>query len=139
MTYSIDQSFIYGECTYKQRYDVLSVVMINIPEYGKLYKVNNEPSELHKMLYDIFVEKNSAKEKIEIIKEKYNLISETLERRINYMCNLSEALVEDTRKASVNITKLFMQGKTSEEIEKITDYPLSLIEEVQADLEEVKP
>ena len=55
------------------------------------------------------------------------------------MCNLSEALVEDTRKASVNITKLFMQGKTSEEIEEITDYPLSLIEEVQADLEKVKP
>ncbi len=99
-------------------------------------RLHNVPSILHEMLYDIFVEKKSAEEKIESIKEKYNLVSESLGRRINYMCNLSEALVEDTRKASVNITKLFMQGKTSEEIEELTGYPLSLIEEVQADLVE---
>ena len=52
------------------------------------------------------------------------------------MCNLSEALVEDTRKATAKITKLLMLNKTSEEIEELTGYPLSLIEEVKAELEE---
>ena len=86
------------------------------------------------VVYDIFVEKKSAEEKIETIKEKYNLISETLERRINVMCNLSEALVEDTIKDTIRV--MLSKGKTPEEIEEFTDYPLDLIEEVKADLEE---
>ena len=86
------------------------------------------------VVYDIFVEKKSAEEKIETIKEKYNLISETLERRINVMCNLSEALVEDTIKDTIRV--ILSKGKTPEEIEEFTDYPLDLIEEVKADLEE---
>ena len=52
------------------------------------------------------------------------------------MCNLSEALVEDTRKATVKIIKLLMLNKTSEEIEDLTGYPLELNEKVKADLEE---
>lgn len=52
------------------------------------------------------------------------------------MCNLSEALVEDTRKATAKIIKLLMLNKTSEEIEDLTGYPLELIEKVKADLEE---
>ena len=90
------------------------------------------------VVYDIFVEKKSAEEKIETIKEKYNLISETLERRINVMCNLSEALVEDTIKDTIKdtIRVMLSKGKTPEEIEEFTDYPLDLIEEVKADLEE---
>ena len=86
------------------------------------------------VVYDIFVEEKSAEEKIETIKEKYNLISETLERRINVMCNLSEALVEDTIKDTIRV--ILSKGKTPEEIEEFTDYPLDLIEEVKADLEE---
>ena len=80
------------------------------------------------------MEEKSAEEKIETIKEKYNLISETLERRINVMCNLSEALVEDTIKDTIRV--ILSKGKTPEEIEEFTDYPLDLIEEVKADLEE---
>ena len=54
------------------------------------------------------------------------------------MCNLSEALVEDTIKDTIKdtIRVMLSKGKTPEEIEEFTDYPLSLIEEVQADLEE---
>lgn len=35
------------------------------------------------MLYDVFVEKKSAEEKIKLIKDRYNLVSESLGRRIN--------------------------------------------------------
>ena len=133
-SYSINSTPIYGKCEFVDRYDLLSVVMVNMPKEGCLHRVDNVPSILHEMLYDIFVEKKSAEEKIEIIKEKYNLISEALERRINHMCNLSEAIVEDTMRDT--IVRMLSKGVTSEEIEDLTGYPLSLIEEVQADLVE---
>ena len=50
------------------------------------------------------------------------------------MCNLSEALVEDTIKDTIRV--MLSKGKTPEEIEEFTDYPFDLIEEVKADLEE---
>lgn len=49
------------------------------------------------------------------------------------MCDLSEAIVEDTMRDTV--VRMMSKGKSSAEIEKLTGYPLSLIEEVQADLE----
>ena len=50
------------------------------------------------------------------------------------MCNLSEALVENTIKDTIKV--MLSKGKTPKEIEDITDYPLELIEEVLADMEE---
>ena len=50
------------------------------------------------------------------------------------MCNLSEAIVEDAMRDT--IVRMLSKGVTSEEIEDLTGYPLSLIEEVQADLVE---
>ena len=57
------------------------------------------------------------------------------------MCNLSEAIVEDAMRDTMRdtIVRMLSKGVTSEEIADLTGYPLSLIEEVQADLEEVKP
>ena len=58
------------------------------------------------------------------------------------MCNLSEALIEETQIATQIatqksiITRLFSKGKTVEEIEDLTGYPLSLIEETRIELEE---
>ena len=57
------------------------------------------------------------------------------------MCNLSEALIEDTRRETIEdtrretVVKLLSKGKTPEEIESLLDYPLSMIEDVQAELD----
>jgi hypothetical protein len=136
VSYTVKPQFVYGKSELTERYDLIEVITINIPKEGEIEKTANKPSELHKMLYDVFVEKKSAEEKIKLIKDRYNLVSESLGRRINVMCNLSEALVEDTRKATAKIIKLLMLNKTSEEIEDLTGYPLELIEKVKADLEE---
>ena len=47
------------------------------------------------------------------------------------MCNLSEALVSE----SVRITKMLLKGMTPEMIAEKTGYPLSIIEDVQAELD----
>ena len=45
------------------------------------------------------------------------------------MCNLSEALVENT--VIDMIRKMLAKGKTVEEIANLTDYPISFVESVQ--------
>ena len=51
------------------------------------------------------------------------------------MCNLSEALVENTRRDSVRITQMLLKGMSPEIIAERTGYPLSMIEDVQAELD----
>lgn len=138
VSYSVKPTFIHGYCDELSRYDVLSVININMPKDGDIEKSYNPPSELHRFLYDIFVVKNSASKKIKIIEERYDIITETTGGRIKEMCNLSEALIEETQIATQKsiITRLLSKGKTVEEIEDLTGYPLSLIEETRIELEE---
>jgi len=132
LKFSMEPHFLHGHFDINERYDLLDVVMVYVPQEGDIDSVQNSPTVLHRMLYDIFVMKNEAEEKIRIIKEKYNLISENLGRRINDMCNLSE-MVEERAKKNVmidTIKNMLEKGFTQEEIKEYTGYPLSLIKEV---------
>ena len=50
------------------------------------------------------------------------------------MCNLSVAVAEDALKKGIK--DMLSRGKTVEEIRDFTGYPLELIEEAKAELEE---
>lgn len=54
------------------------------------------------------------------------------------MCNLSEAVSESATKCTqrATIIRMFEKGKAIDEIEDLTGYPLELIEEVKAELED---
>ena len=134
VSYTVKPQFVYGKSELTERYDLIEVITINIPKEGEIEKTANKPSELHKMLYDVFVGKKSAEEKIKLIKDRYNLVSESLGRRINVMCNLSVAVEENALKKGIK--DMLSRGKTVEEIRDFTGYPLELIEEAKAELEE---
>ncbi len=138
VSYTIKPQFVYGKSKQTERYDLIEVITINIPKEGSLEKAANKPSKLHEMLYDVFVEEKPAEEKIKLVEKKYNLVSESLERRMNVMCNLSEAVSESATKRTqrATIIRMFEKGKAIDEIEDLTGYPLELIEEVKAELEE---
>ena len=47
------------------------------------------------------------------------------------MCNLSEALVENTMEKTVR--NMLAKGRTADEIAYLTGYPISFVESVQAE------
>ena len=65
----------------------------------------NPPSDLHELLYDVFVEKHRPVEKINILKEKYGLAMDSYKQEVNVMCNLGEGLIEVTREETREETR----------------------------------
>lgn len=72
---------------------MLNVVMVRVPEDGRIDKAETKPSDLHELLYEVFAKKNSAEDKMRIMNQKFGL-STHMQEEVNVMCNLSEAVAE---------------------------------------------
>ena len=82
---------------YAGRHDLCRVVVVRMPKEGALGTEENPPSGLHKFLYDVFVSKKQAADKLDTLRNTYHLKTETLERSVDVMCNLSLGLIEEGR------------------------------------------
>lgn len=98
----------------------------------------NKPSELHKMLYGLFVRDISAVEIIKLLRENYGLALEDQKGRLDIVCNLSEGLIEQGREQGIEqgieriVKGALSNGKTPEEIHDFCGIPLDTVNKVQA-------
>lgn len=75
----------------KSRYDLMEIIIINI---SKEHNDDGSPSELIRMLTDLFNEKISSKEKIELLKERYDLpTTEHFEKEVSSMTAYAASLI----------------------------------------------
>lgn len=94
VSYKIKPEVIHGTVDINNRYDLLTVIEVRLPDEENHDKCDNEATDFHNMLYDIFVRKEDSEEKMKRLEEKYNLKTKAMERRIKTMCNLSESVEE---------------------------------------------
>jgi hypothetical protein len=92
-SYAVTHNSVYGEFNDTERCDLLNVVMVRVPEDGRIDKAETKPSDLHELLYEVFAKKNSAEDKMRIMNQKFGL-STHMQEEVNVMCNLSEAVAE---------------------------------------------
>ncbi|MBQ6229522.1 MAG: hypothetical protein IJJ74_00190 [Eubacterium sp.] len=117
-SYEIQHRATYGECEDYERCDLLRVVTVRMPKRGGLMTAKNPPSDLHELLYDVFVEKRKPADKIKFLKEKYGLVMDSYKQEVNVMCNLGEGLIEVTREDDLDEFKRALALHRSGEMDK---------------------
>ncbi len=126
VSYKIKPEVMHGNIDVKNRYDLLTVVEVKLPSEEDYDKCANIPTELHDMLFDIFVRVEDSTSKMKRLEEKYNLKTKELERRITTMCNLSECVeergeVKGTEKINNLNSWLFANGRMEDAIKAAND------------------
>jgi len=115
--YHITQNKMYGNFGGKVRYDLLSVVMICLGDFGK-----KGGSRLHQMLEVLLSSELSSKEKQRILNEEFD-IPPTVEQRgeLDVMCNLSSVIFDKGREEEkrVLIQKMREVGIEDDKIAEI--------------------
>ena len=134
--YSMVQKNIVGNYPKgKNRYDLMSVIMIGLSE--KIAKEKDE-WKLHRLLETLLSSKISIETKKQVLEKEYDIkVSKKLDRRQKVMCNLSEGIEERGIKKGeelVNIlnAKLLEAGRTEDMIRSVRDkeYQNILFEEL---------
>ena len=106
-----------GYHDWRGKLDLFNIVMIGLakklPEQGEQY-------ELHRLLGALFTEGLTAGERLNIIKEEYDIpIEQTIEQEVDIMCNLSQGIKE------AGIAEGRSEGRAEEIIETGYEFGLS--------------
>lgn len=106
-----------GYHDWRGKLDLFNIVMIglskDLPEQG-------EPYELHRLLGALFADGLTAGERLNIIKEEYDIpIEQTIEQEVDVMCNLSQGIKE------AGIAEGRSEGRAEEIIETGYEFGLS--------------
>lgn len=89
--YSVEQNNIYGDMKGKQRYDLLSVVLIGLDPNGEA----EQGTELHKMLSVLLSQSMKPTEKEKRLQEEFDIkMDEDMKGAWRTMCNLSDLIEE---------------------------------------------
>ena len=144
--YRMAHETLYGDFYEKVRYDILQVIIIRLPSRNNNDKALNKPSQLHEMLYDLFVSSIPTDEKIILLRDKYGLILQNDEGRLSAMCNLSEGIYEEGFKQGMEqgvergvekgtafiINNMLNNGISPKKINEFSGIPLETILNIQA-------
>ena len=123
-----------GRYDWKGKMDLFNIVMIGLT---RELPENNEIYELHRLLGALLSGKLTVDEKINIIKNEYEInIENNLRRDVSDMCNLSQGLVEEGREEGIVegraeiIIKMYNKGFTVEEIAETIDKDVEEVKEI---------
>ena len=106
-----------GYHDWRGKLDLFNIVMIGLAK--KLPK-QGEQYELHRLLGALFAEGLTAGERLNIIKEEYDIpIEQTIEQEVEVMCNLSQGIKE------AGIAEGRVEGRAEEIIETGYEFGLS--------------
>ena len=110
--------------------------MVHVPEEDKLNDSIDPPSALHNMLYEVFVRKNEPEEKMTIMKERFGL-NTIMEKEVNVMCNLSEAVAEEAANSKTTeiAIEMLKDGLSVEKTAQYSHLSIDKIEELKRTLE----
>lgn len=91
--YSVKKKNLFGQMPDKNRYDVLSVIMILLPK-----EIPSAEYYLQRFLGTLLSEELSHLEKKSILEEEYGIaMTREMDRRLDIMCNLSQGIKEKGR------------------------------------------
>ena len=122
--------------------DLFHIIMIGI---GKKLSEHNEIYELHRLLGTLFSKELGRKDKLEILKEEYDITEDdNLREDVNEMCNLSQGIKEDgiaigrqdgiaigeAKAQAVLISNMHKNGFTAEQIAAATDMNLEEVKTI---------
>ncbi len=86
---------IYGKPSKYGRYDLMSVLMIRLPNHEPEGKTQDPVEKMLAALYTIFKAEKTPEEKCKDLKNRYGIgISTEFENEVRTMCNFSEAILE---------------------------------------------
>ena len=84
---------VLGSCNWKGNLDLLNIVMIGLAKEPPCYE---EKYELHRLLGSLFSKKLTIDEKLNIIRNEYDIsIEDKFREDMNIMCNLSQGIKEE--------------------------------------------
>ena len=81
------------------RYDLLEIICIRLPDENRKKTPKNKPTELMTVLSALFSTKLKAGEKIEILESHGIVLTTEFREEVNSMCNLSEGIYKDGKRA----------------------------------------
>lgn len=91
--FHVSQNNIVGNAENIGRYDLLSVIMVGLSK--KLVDGNNDELKLHRLLGTLFAAEMKPEEKKSILSTEFEIpMTNDIERSVETMCNLSEAIEE---------------------------------------------
>ncbi len=112
--YHIEPRALYGSSEARQRYDLMSIVMVKLNEESWRTK----ETLLHGLLGTIFSKELKAEEKLNILEHDYEVeITREVKEGVNKMCNLSDAIEE--RGIQQGMLQGMQQGGEQKLIEQI--------------------
>ncbi|MBO4497290.1 MAG: hypothetical protein J5739_03695 [Lachnospiraceae bacterium] len=131
--YRIVHDPLHGSYGGSARYDLISVVMVRLPGRVNHDLVKNPPTVLHRLLYDLMVNKISVEDKIELLKNEYGLHFDQSERRVDIMCNLSDMFFEDGIEEGIErvVTSMLRKNKSLEEISELCELSIDTVEKIR--------
>jgi hypothetical protein len=136
--YSIQRKHLVGNNPDQPRYDLLTVIVINI---SAKHDYEDTESELIRMLTDLLNDQMDARTKIELLEKEHNLpLTVDTKKEVEGMCSYTEHVKNEgiaeglaAEKSSI-IKKMLTKGKTPEEIADLCDYDIELVRRVQEEL-----
>ena len=147
--YRIVPKDVYGSPSKYGRYDLMSVLMVRLPNHEPTGEVEDQVEKMLAALYTIFKAQKTPKEKCKELKGRYGIpVSTEFEDEVNTMCNFSEAILEQGIERGIEqgieqgreeerekiIRKMVSLGYPVEEITQI--YERELVEKVLAERKE---
>lgn len=132
--YHIERKNLVGHNKKSVRYDLMSVVMINL---SKNKDTSNTDNELLKMLLTLLDENLDAEEKKERLEREHGIpMTVELAQEVSDMCNLSEYYEEMAAKKErcSSIERMLRNNKTPEEIVEFCGYDMDEVLAVQEEL-----
>ena len=141
--YSVGQNNIVGDFpSDKGRYDLLSVVMVCL---SKELAQGKASMGLHRLLGTLLSPEMTRQEKKDIIESEYGIpMTQGMERRVNIMCNLSEAIEEHGIERGIekgiekgrreDIIHMLTNNKTPEQIAEFCGYDLEYVKAIQEEM-----
>ena len=127
-----------GRYDWKGKMDLFNIVMIGLT---RELPENNEIYELHRLLGALLSGKLTVDEKINIMKNEYEInVENNLRKDVSDMCNLSQGLVEEgiaegiakgiAKGEAEIIIKMYNKGFTVEEIAETIDKDVEEVKEI---------
>ena len=133
--YRILPKDVYGRLGEYGRYDLVSVIMIRLPNHEPEEAAQEPVEKMLAALYTIFKAQKAPEEKCKELKYRYGIqVSTEFEKEVTTMCNFSEAILEQGIEQGIEqgdlraIRKMLERGYALEEIAQI--YEKELIERV---------
>lgn len=136
--FKLTQQQLEGNESWKGDLNLFNIIMIGLQSNNVMIESSYN---LNYLLNVLFTDSINKSDKLQILKQNYNIEDQNLEKEVNIMCNLGEGVYErgeaqgfergeargiDQERVSI-VTRLLSQGKSIEEIENLTGYSKSFI------------